>query len=156
MDAKVLCSFSGMSQNEIANHVNLAKTTLEQKGFSAQLQITEEPTLNAGASFLVYNHDSDSVNGADELYELQNKSNFAKTATAAFATSNFGVDANLSDMLVTPLGLSKEMSIFTVPQISKHLETNLYITSKITGCKYGVGKVNGGYEIRITGSEASI
>jgi RNA 3'-terminal phosphate cyclase (ATP) len=156
MDAKVLCSFSGMSQNEIANHVNLAKTTLEQKGFSTQLQSTEEPALNAGASFLVYNHDSDSVNGADELYDLQNKSNFTKTATAAFATSNFGVDANLSDMLVTPLGLSKEMSIFTVPQISKHLETNLYITSKITGCKYGVGKVNGGYEIRITGSEASI
>jgi RNA 3'-terminal phosphate cyclase (ATP) len=156
MDAKILCSFSGISQNEITNNLNLAKSTLEKKGFSVQTQLTEERALNSGASFLVYSHDSDSINGADELFDSQNKSNFGKTATSAFASSNFGVDANLSDMLVTLLGLSKEMSIFTVPQISKHLETNLYITSKITGCKYGVGKVNGGYEVRITGSEASI
>jgi RNA 3'-terminal phosphate cyclase (ATP) len=59
-------------------------------------------------------------------------------------------------MLVVPLALAKEISTFTVPQISKHLETNLYITSKITGCKYGTGKIDGGYEMRIAGSDASI
>jgi len=155
-NAKILCSFSGISQNEIAIPIDSAKNTLEQNGFSIQSQITEEKALNAGASFLVYNYDSNSINGADELVDFQNKSSFGNTSTSAFMESNFGADINLSDMLVTPLALTKEMSIFTVPQISKHLETNLYITSKITGCKYGVGKINGGYEIRIAGSEASI
>ncbi len=55
-------------------------------------------------------------------------------------------------MLVLPACLSKDMSIFRVQKISKHLETNLYVTSKITGCKYGIGKLDGGYEVRITGN----
>jgi RNA 3'-terminal phosphate cyclase (ATP) len=155
-EAKILCSLSGISQNEIANNISSAKNTLEQQGFSTQTQITEENTLNSGASFLVYNHDSSSINGADELLDLQNRASFGKSSTNSFVSSSLGADSNLSDMLVTPLALAKEMSIFTVPQISKHLETNLYITSKITGCKYGVGKIDGGYEVRITGSEAGI
>ena len=152
--AKILCSFSGLNQNEITNSIEIAKDTLQKQGFTAESYITEDQALNSGASFLVYSHDSDSINGADELFDPKEK--FGKNSTPAFASSNFGADANLSDMLVTPLALAREMSIFTVPQISAHLETNLYITSKITGCKYGVGKINGGYEIRIAGSETSI
>ena len=153
-DAKILCSFSGVDKNEITNSVHSAKDILEQKGFFAQSQITQENALNPGASLLVYNHDQNSIHGADELFDAKNK--FGKFATETFASSDLGADSNLSDMLVTPLALAKEMSIFTVKQISKHLETNLYITSKITGCKYGVGKVDGGFEVRITGSEAGI
>jgi RNA 3'-terminal phosphate cyclase (ATP) len=48
--------------------------------------------------------------------------------------------------------LTKDLSVFTVKEITKHLETNLYITSKITGCKYGVGKIEGGFEVRIQGN----
>ncbi len=153
-NAKILCSFSGLNQNEITNSIEIAKDTLQKQGFSTQSYITEDQALNSGASFLVYSYDSDSINGADELFDPKEK--FGKNSTSAFASSNFGADANLSDMLVTPLALAREMSIFTVPQISTHLETNLYITSKITGCKYGVGKIDGGYEIRIAGSEAGI
>ena len=67
-----------------------------------------------------------------------------------------GVDDNLADMIVTPLALSKEMSVFTVNEISKHLQTNLHIISEITGCKSGIAKINGGYEIRIVGSGSGI
>ena len=77
-------------------------------------------------------------------------------AISTFMKNDLGADSNLSDMLVTPLSLCREMSVFTVKEISKHLETNLHITSEITGCKSGISKVNGGYEIRITGSETSI
>ena len=155
-DANIVCSFSGIDKNEITNQVNSTKEILQQKGFFVQSQINQENALNSGASFLVHNFDSDSINGADELLDSQKKSVFGKAATVSFAESDLGVDRNLSDMLVTPLSLSKEMSIFTVKQISKHLETNLHITSQITGCKSGVGKINDGYEIRIAGSGASI
>jgi RNA 3'-terminal phosphate cyclase (ATP) len=43
------------------------------------------------------------------------------------------------------------MTIFQVENISKHLETNLFVTSKITGCKYGIGKLKEGFEVRIEG-----
>jgi RNA 3'-terminal phosphate cyclase (ATP) len=155
-NAKILCSFSGINENEIVDSVNSAKNTLQQKGFSVESNITQEVALNSGASFLVYDHDSSSINGSDELFDFKDKSSFGKNTTSVFATSDFGVDTNLADMLVTPLSLAKEMSIFTVKEISKHLETNLYITSKITGCKYGVGKINGGFEVRVAGSEAGI
>jgi RNA 3'-terminal phosphate cyclase (ATP) len=154
--AKILCSFSDIDETEITYSVDSAKSILEQKGFSIQSQITKENALNSGASFLVYDHDSNSINGVDELLDTKNKSQLGKTATTMFVENDFGIDTNLSDMLVTLLALSKDLSIFTVKEISKHLETNLYITSKITGCKYGIGKVNGGFEVRIIGSETSI
>jgi len=44
-----------------------------------------------------------------------------------------------------------------VKEITKHLETNLFVTSKITGCKYGIGKISEGFEIIIQGvSDSSI
>ena len=60
-------------------------------------------------------------------------------------------------MLVVPASLGTNKTIFQVKEITKHLETNLFVTSKITGCKYGIGKISGGFEIIIEGvSDASI
>ena len=59
------------------------------------------------------------------------------------------MDENLADMLVVPASLGINKSILQVKEITKHLETNLFVTSKITGCKYGIGKISGGFEIII-------
>ncbi|MFM8658370.1 MAG: RNA 3'-terminal phosphate cyclase [Candidatus Nitrosotenuis sp.] len=153
-DAKILCSYSGMDKNQISNSVNSAKEILCKRGFSTQSEIIQENALNPGASFTVYSYDENSINGADELYDA--KTDFTKSATTLFTNNDLGADTNLSDMLVTPLSLCKEISIFTVKEITPHLETNLHITSEITGCKSGVSKINGGYEVRIIGSETGI
>src|SRR5207302_11326117 len=50
-----------------------------------------------------------------------------------------------------PLALASDTSIFRVKKITKHLETNLFVTSKITNCKYGIGKLDNGFEVRIKG-----
>lgn len=155
-NAKIICSYSGMNSDEIFNSVDNVKNLLLKNNFSIESQIEKEMALDNGASLLIFNHDINSVNGADQLFDVKNKTEFGKIATNTFVNSNLGADDNLSDMLVTPLSLTKEISIFTVKQITKHLETNLYITSKITGCKYGIGKINGGFEIRIQGSESCI
>lgn len=155
-NAKILCSYSDLSDNEISSSVLSIEKALQEKGFSTESQITQQRTLNQGASVLIHSMDTSSINGADELLDMKSKSEFGKTATSAFIECGFGADANLSDMLVLPLSLTKEMSIFTVKEISPHLETSLYITSKITGCKYGVGKIDGGFEVRIQGSDSGI
>jgi RNA 3'-terminal phosphate cyclase (ATP) len=60
-------------------------------------------------------------------------------------------------MLVVTASLGQKKTIFRVKEISKHLETNLFVTSKITGCKYGIGKLTDGFEVIIEGvSNSSI
>ncbi|MBM2851489.1 MAG: RNA-3'-phosphate cyclase [Candidatus Nitrosotenuis sp.] len=152
-DTKLFCSHSGIS--DITLYVNNANNTLKKNGFSIESQINEQSAQNQGASLVIFSHDSTSVNGADELLDFKNKDVFGKKCLNNFQESNFGVDNNLADMLVVPLSLITETSVFTVREISQHLQTNLYITSKITGCKYGIGKIDGGYEIRIQGNSNS-
>ena len=155
-NAKLICSYSGISDDDISHQTSSIQNTLQQKGFLVESQITKENALNSGASLLIYGTDSSSINGADELLDIKNKSAFGRAASSAFVESELGADSNLSDMLATPLSVADGLSIFTVKEISKHLETNLHITSEITGCKYGVGKIKGGFEVRIQGSKAGI
>jgi len=68
-----------------------------------------------------------------------------------FYKNSLGVDENLVDMLVPVASLGPEKTIFHIKNISKHLETNLFVTSKITGCRYGIGKINDGFEVIIEG-----
>ncbi len=148
-NAQILYSYSDLPENKITSSIEHMRNELEKNGFAVKTQINNEKALDSGASVLVFSHDSGSVVGTDDLYDR--KTDFGGGIPSKFI-GHLGVDVNLSDMLVAPLSLTKDLSVFTVNEISKHLETNLYITSKITGCKYGVGKTDGGYEVRIQGS----
>jgi RNA 3'-terminal phosphate cyclase (ATP) len=148
-NAKIICSHSDLPEDQIHSSVNHIKNELAKNEFSIQTEIKSEKALDRGASVLAFSHDSNSVTGADDLYDK--KTEFGAAISQKLIES-LGVDTNLSDMLVIPLSLTKDLSVFTVKEITKHLETNLYITSKITGCKYGVGKIEGGFEVRIQGN----
>ena len=99
---------------------------------------------------LVFSHDSSSVTGSDGIYH-KSLNGLGESVAKRFIESNLGVDLNLSDMLVVPLSLIKETSVFRVKQITKHLETNLFVAAKMTGCRYGIGKLDDGFEVRISG-----
>ncbi len=68
-----------------------------------------------------------------------------------FIKNPLGVDENLADMLVVPASLGQKKTKFQVRKITKHLETNLFVTSKITGCKYGIGRLTNGFKVIIEG-----
>ncbi len=155
-DVKLFCSFSKISKDVIMNSVENTKKEIEKKGFSVITDVKEETAIDHGSSILVFSEDSDSIIGSDGLFDSK-KGKFSENISNDFLTCNLGVDNHLADMLVLPASLSKDMSVFRVQKITKHLETNLYVTSKITGCKYGIGKLDDGYEVRITGnSDTSI
>jgi RNA 3'-terminal phosphate cyclase (ATP) len=154
-NANIVCTYSNLNASTISHAVNYVKNTLEKNGFSTSAEINEESAINQGSSMLVFNHDQSSIIGSDELFDYKQSTEFGKKSVSAFIDCHTGVDLHLSDMMVTPLSLINGLSIFTVEKISKHLETNLYITSKITGCKYGIGKIEGGFEIRIEGNSDS-
>jgi RNA 3'-terminal phosphate cyclase (ATP) len=152
--AKFLCSYSKLPRNQVEDQTKKALTILEQNGFQCDLSIIEEGAIDKGSSFLVFSHDSNSVIGSDAIYE-KILNGIGEYVANKFIESNLGVDLFLSDMLVVPLCLIKDTSVFRVKQITKHLETNLFVASRIIDCKYGIGKIDNGFEVRIAGSSNS-
>ena len=147
-EVKLICSFSKFTNNEIENKINKIIEKLTKANYIVNVEIKSEEALDSGASLLIYSIDSNSIIGIDALYDKKTDEfdldidNFIK---------NYSIDDNLADMLVVPASLSAGKTIFPVKEITKHLETNLFVTSKITGCKYGIGKTNYGFEVIIEG-----
>jgi RNA 3'-terminal phosphate cyclase (ATP) len=152
--AKFFCSYSKLSKDSIDTEVRKAQTILEKNGFQCEYSVTQEDALDKGCSFLVFSHDNNSITGSDVIYE-KTLNGIGEFVAKKFIESNLGADLFLSDMLVVPLSLIKDTSVFRIKRITKHLETNLFVASKMTGCKYGIGKIDDGFEVRIAGSSDS-
>jgi RNA 3'-terminal phosphate cyclase (ATP) len=150
MSAKLLCVYSHIPKEIVEKEVHNAKTILDKSGFDFDISIEEQNALDKGGSILIFSHDTDSIIGSDGIYQ-KSLNGLGELLAKKFVESNLGVDLWLSDMLVVPLSLIKETSVYRVKQITKHLETNLFVASKITGCKYGIGKLDDGFEVRISG-----
>ena len=151
---KLVCSYSKIPKEVVEKEVDSAKTVLEANGFSCDYMVHEESTFDQGCSMLVFSHDRNSVIGSDSIYHGK-MDGIGEFIARKFVQSNLGVDLYLSDMLVVPLSLINETSTYRLKQITKHLETNLFVASKITNCKYGIGKLDDGFEVRIVGSSYS-
>jgi len=146
---KLFCSFSKIPLDLINRQIKDIQEKLLANGFKIQSQLKEETSLDSGSSILISSIDRDSIIGVDSLFNKKTKKfdiNLDK-----FIQNNSSVDENLADMLVLPACLADGLTVFQVKKISTHLETNLYISSKITGCRYGIGKLIDGFEVRIEG-----
>jgi RNA 3'-terminal phosphate cyclase (ATP) len=145
-----LCVYSHIPRLEIENQIHDAKNILAKNGFDCKVSMKEENAQDKGCSILIFSSDADSVTGSDGIYQ-KNLNGLGKYVAEKFVESNLGADLFLSDMLVVPLSLVKETSAYRVKNITKHLETNLFVAAKMTGCKYGIGKLDDGFEVRIAG-----
>jgi len=148
--ADLVCTYSQIPREVIEKETDTARNILYKNGFDCDITIKEENALDKGCSMLIFSHDSSSVTGSDGIYH-KSLNGLGESVAKKFIESNLGVDLNLSDMLVVPLSLIKETSVFRVKQITKHLETNLFVAAKMTGCRYGIGKLDEGFEVRISG-----
>jgi len=152
---KLKCTFSKISIDVIKEKIEKIKEKIRKANFNVEIEIKEEEAIDSGASLLIYSIDKNSIMGVDGLFNNKNKNfdlDFEK-----FINNSLGVDESLADMLVVPASLGINKTVFQVKEITKHLETNLFVTSKITGCKYGIGKTSEGFEVIIQGvSNSSI
>src|SRR6185312_6133315 len=123
--ARLVCAYSQIPREAIEKETDIARDILAKNGFDCNITIKEENALDKGCSMLLFSHDSGSVTGSDGIYQ-KSLNGLGESVAKKFIESNLGVDLNLSDMLVVPLSLIKETSIFRVKQITKHLETNLF------------------------------
>ena len=153
-NVKLLCTYSKIQNEIIEKKVREIKEKLENENFQVETKITNEKALDSGSSLLVYSIDENSIIGIDALFDKKTQ-RFDLKLEKFF--DSLGVDENLADMIVVPASLAKGKTTFQVKEITKHLETNLFVTSKITGCRYGIGRLSNGYEVIIEGiSNSSI
>ena len=148
-NAKLTCTFSKLSRELIDNQINDIRKKIIENNFSLEIQIKEESALDSGSSIMISSIDKDSIIGIDSLFDK--KTEKFDLDLDKFIQNKYSVDEHLADMVVLPASLAEGMTVFQVDNISKHLETNLFVASKITGCKYGIGKLRDGYEVRIEG-----
>ena len=151
---KLKCTFSKISIDVIKEKIEMIKEKISNANFNVEIEIKEEEALDSGASLLIYSIDKNSIIGIDGLFDNK-KQNFDLDFEKF--NNSLGVDESLADMLVVPASLGINKTVFQVKEITEHLETNLFVTSKITGCKYGIGKTSEGFEVIIQGvSNSSI
>ena len=151
---KLKCTFSKISIDVIKEKIEIIKEKIRKANFNVEIEIKEEEAIDSGASLLIYSIDKNSIIGIDGLFDNK-KQNFDLDFEKF--NNSLGVDESLADMLVVPASLGINKTVFQVKEITKHLETNLFVTSKITGCKYGIGKTSEGFEVIIQGvSNSSI
>jgi RNA 3'-terminal phosphate cyclase (ATP) len=151
---KLKCTFSKISIDVIKEKIEMIKEKISKANFNVEIEIKEEEAIDSGASLLIYSIDKNSIIGIDGLFDNK-KQNFDLDFEKF--NNSLGVDESLADMLVVPASLGINKTVFQVKEITKHLETNLFVTSKITGCKYGIGKTSEGFEVIIQGvSNSSI
>ncbi len=151
---KLKCTFSKISIDVIKEKIEIIKEKIRKANFNVEIEIKEQEAIDSGASLLIYSIDKNSIIGIDGLFD--NKKQKFDLDFEKFNNS-LGVDESLADMLVVPASLGINKTVFQVKEITEHLETNLFVTSKITGCKYGIGKTSEGFEVIIQGvSNSSI
>ena len=148
-DLKLICTFSKISRELIIEKLKIIKEKFSKTNFNVEVEIKEEKAIDSGASLLLYSIDESSIIGMDKLFNKKTQS--FDLDIDKFINNSIGMDENLADMLVVPASLGVKKTVFQVKEITKHLETNLFVTSKITGCKYGIGKISEGFEIIIQG-----
>ena len=148
-DLKLICTFSKISRELIIEKLKIIKEKFSKINFNVEVEIKEEKAIDSGASLLLYSIDESSIIGMDKLFNKKTQS--FDLDIDKFINNSIGMDENLADMLVVPASLGVKKTVFQVKEITKHLETNLFVTSKITGCKYGIGKISEGFEIIIQG-----
>ena len=126
--------------------VDAIAARLERAGHPHTTHIHDEEAATPGAAVLLSRMGDDHIGGTDSLYT----DGFDQNITERLLDCT-GVDENLADMLVIPASVAEGPSIFEVGHITKHLETALYVSSLITGCKYGISRVGHRIQVKIQG-----
>jgi len=143
-----------VSERQISAAISrLEKNEIQCNNYTSSLENAE----SKGSSILIYlTSDSEQIFGSDQIGERNKKSeeigNSAAERFANYYLKNVGVDDNLADMIILPLSLSSGRSVFTVQNITNHLNTNLQIINKFLDFRYNIKSLDNKNMVTINGN----
>ena len=139
----VLCTQHGVDAAEEAASI---AGELERAGHACTLEVSDQESAGPGAAVLAYRAGQGFAAGADSLHGK----GFGGVAGRLLGCTS--TDENLADMLVVPASVAGGLSVFETGRLTRHLETALYVSSTITGCRYGISRTDTGIQVRIRGA----
>ncbi len=131
-----------------------ANEILKPHGYPVSIRVVNDFSnpLQKGSSLTLWaKTDKDALLGGDAIGELRKPSEVVGREAAenllreieAKAT----VDVHLADLLVPYMALAEGPSVFLTRVISNHLETNMWLTQKISGVKFEIRRVGNLYRV---------
>jgi RNA 3'-terminal phosphate cyclase (ATP) len=158
IDPKIIGICSNLPSNVLDRQVSSAILSLEKNELNCNNYVASiENAISPGTSILVYsNSDFGPYIGGDAIGEVNKPAEDIGKAAAAKFLKNYNkkvcIDQHLADMLVIPASLANGRSRYLIGEITEHLRTNLYIVSKIVGCKYSIVAQDKNYIVKIEGN----
>jgi RNA 3'-terminal phosphate cyclase (ATP) len=147
--ARILASSSHLPSHVTQRETQVAKEILSTNGVSVEetLIVADgfSQALSPGNSILIFRQNESEFIGASSLGERGKKAEqVGREAAEQFLQETTGrpnVDSHLADMLVTLYSCAHGETRFTTSHVTKHLETNLLIASKISGATFEISEI---------------
>jgi RNA 3'-terminal phosphate cyclase (ATP) len=135
----------------LASHLGAQKVTkrmadqcqkiLTRRGFKAQFEILDDTSARqrGAALFVSAETDTGCLIGADQAGRVGRRSEdigaFVAENLLRDLDSGATVDRHLADQLILFAGLANGTTTYLIPQLTTHVETNLWLIEKILGAK---------------------
>lgn len=131
-----------------------AEKRLRAEGFDSEIDFiydTSNPHQKGSSLVLWAETDTGVILGGDAIGELRKPSE----AVGREAADNLlrelkerpTADIHIADMVVPYIGLAEGGSIYTVRDLTEHLDTNIWLTEKILGVQFNVERVGRLYRV---------
>jgi len=141
-------------QKVAERQANAAKAYLNQEGYAADIKVVydESNPFQKGSSITLWAETTTGmVIGSDAIGAPRKSSEEVGREAAKKLSkdlqSKATVDANLSDMLIPFMALTKGKSSFLTRLISDHLETNIWLMEKLLNTRFIITKTDNLYRI---------
>jgi RNA 3'-terminal phosphate cyclase (ATP) len=156
---EVISISRGLPEHISRRQLSAAEQQLQSSGLFEihGMEDNKGDSLSPGTSILVYSQAENEYIGSTVLGERGKKAEHVGSEAAQSYISESRVspnmDAHLADMMVTLLSCVRGKSRFSTSRLTQHLNTNLAIAKKFTGCEYELkeNKEVGNWEVILSG-----
>ena len=158
IDPKIIGICSNLPHHVLDRQISSAILTLERNELICNNCVAAiENAISPGTSILVYSKsDFGPYIGGDSIGEIKKSAEYVGKEAAIKFLKNYNkkvcVDQYLADMLVIPASLANGKSRYLIGEVTEHLRTNLYVVSKIVGCRYSIVSHGENYIVNIEGN----
>ncbi|HIJ08828.1 TPA: RNA 3'-terminal phosphate cyclase [Candidatus Bathyarchaeota archaeon] len=142
------CTF--LADKRVAERqANAAREYLSARGLISDIRVVNDFSnpMQKGSSIALWTeNEGEAILGSDSKGEMGKPSERVGIEAAERLFSEIQakstVDVHLADMLIPYIALTEGSSVFFTRMISEHLETNMWLASKMLGTRFNTGKEN--------------
>jgi RNA 3'-terminal phosphate cyclase (ATP) len=137
-----LATVANLPESIGEREIKLAKKAIDEKGYLnlSQWEIKTVPSLGHGNSFFIMAEYENCLAGFSALGEpgkpAERVAEEAVEDFIKFEKSNFAIEKHLSDQLLLYMALASGLSQITVPEITRHAKTSIFVIEQFLPVKF--------------------